>query len=50
VTTSGLRWPLTGGRLDAHSTRGVSNELTDVAASVSITAGTLLVVQPLEAA
>ena len=44
VTTEGLRWALAGERLEPGSTRGVSNELTCERASVSISAGTLLVI------
>jgi thiamine pyrophosphokinase len=46
VTTSGLRWPLRGERLDPGTTRGVSNELTEPVATVSLDAGVLLAVQP----
>lgn len=44
VTTAGLRWPLTDAVLPLGTTRGVSNVVVDVEASVSITAGVLLVV------
>jgi thiamine pyrophosphokinase len=44
VTTVGLRWPLGGETLLSHKTRGISNELLDVAASVVIQSGLLLVV------
>jgi thiamine pyrophosphokinase len=46
VRTSGLRWALTGDRLDPGSTRGVSNELTGPVATVSVDSGVLLAVQP----
>lgn len=46
VETSGLRWNLDGDNLDAGSTRGVSNEFTKETASISVEAGTLLVVVP----
>lgn len=46
VRTGGLRWPLRGERLDAGTTRGVSNELTEPVATVSLDAGVLLAVQP----
>jgi thiamine pyrophosphokinase len=46
VVTEGLRWPLDGGDLPAHSTRGVSNELAAPDATVSLRAGRLLVIQP----
>ncbi len=45
VTTTGLHWPLTGEDLPAGSTRGISNEMTETTATVTLTAGTLLVVQ-----
>ncbi len=44
VVTEGLRWPLHGETLFPHRTRGVSNELTGETASVTLTAGLLLVV------
>jgi len=46
VTTSGLRWPLDGATLAAGATRGVSNEVTDPPAHVTLDAGTLAVVRP----
>ena len=46
VTTSGLRWPLTAEPLPFGTTRGVSNELSGTHATVSVTSGVLLVVQP----
>lgn len=46
VATDGLRWPLDGDDLPAHSTRGVSNELASNVATVSLRAGRLLVIQP----
>lgn len=46
VSTSGLRYPLAGERLLSGSSRGVSNELLDLAASVAVEAGVVLVVQP----
>jgi thiamine pyrophosphokinase len=46
VTTEGLLYPLAGETLAPGSTRGVSNELSGPSASVSLRAGTLLVVQP----
>lgn len=46
VETSGLRWNLNGEDLDAGSTRGVSNEFQEERASVTVEAGTLLVVIP----
>jgi thiamine pyrophosphokinase len=43
VRTEGLRWPLNGERLERGDTRGISNEPIADAASVTITAGRLLV-------
>jgi thiamine pyrophosphokinase len=46
ITTANLRWPLVDDDLECHSTRGISNEMTDTTASVSLRAGHLFVVQP----
>jgi thiamine pyrophosphokinase len=46
VVTAGLLYPLRGEDLRPGTTRGVSNELTDPTATVTLDAGTLLVVQP----
>jgi thiamine pyrophosphokinase len=46
VRTTGLRWPLIDETLPFGSSRGVSNEFTSAVATVSITSGVLLVVQP----
>jgi thiamine pyrophosphokinase len=46
VTTQGLRYPLHGEALGGGTSRGVSNELLDHHALVSVGAGALLVVQP----
>jgi thiamine pyrophosphokinase len=46
VTTAGLRFPLDDAALEPGSTLGVSNELIDVVAHVSVRSGTVLVVQP----
>ncbi|HUF83039.1 MAG TPA: thiamine diphosphokinase [Acidimicrobiia bacterium] len=46
VRTKGLRYPLAGEDLAPGSTRGVSNELTEPVAHVSVEAGTVLAVQP----
>jgi thiamine pyrophosphokinase len=46
VRTEGLRFPLFGETLDAGTTRGVSNEVDGPVAKVSLTKGTLLVIQP----
>jgi len=45
VTTHGLRWPLDGARLQLGSTLGLSNEVADEPASVSVGGGALLVVE-----
>jgi thiamine pyrophosphokinase len=46
IRTTGLRWPLTGDDLLLGSTRGVSNEMTDPTATVSLADGVLLAIQP----
>ncbi|HET7652440.1 MAG TPA: thiamine diphosphokinase [Acidimicrobiales bacterium] len=46
VRTTGLRFALDGERLDAGTTRGVSNELTGNQATITVDGGVLLVVQP----
>jgi len=46
VRTTGLRWQWLGERLDVGSTRGISNEMLERVATVSVGSGTLLVVQP----
>jgi thiamine pyrophosphokinase len=46
VTTNGLKWVLNDGVLEAHSSRGVSNELTATTATISIASGQLFVIQP----
>jgi thiamine pyrophosphokinase len=43
VTTAGLRWTLVGDTLSSTSSRGISNELVTETASVSLTAGAVLV-------
>jgi thiamine pyrophosphokinase len=43
VATAGLRYPLHGETLHRGSTRGVSNELTESQAWISVSAGLLLV-------
>jgi thiamine pyrophosphokinase len=45
VRTTGLRFALDGERLDAGTTRGVSNELTGNQATITVDGGVLLVVQ-----
>lgn len=44
VRTTGLRWHLDGERLDAGSTRGVSNELEGARATVRLDSGIALVI------
>ena len=46
VTTSGLRWPLTGATLSPGTSLGVSNEFVEARATVEIATGVLLSVQP----
>ena len=46
VRTGGLRYPLRGERLDAGTTRGVSNVVERAPATVELDAGTLLAVLP----
>src|SRR5699024_10353581 len=48
VTTEGLRWPLVDASLEAGSTRGISNELLAHDAVVTISHGTMLIIQPSE--
>ena len=45
VTTQGLRWGLDGDRLDAGSSRGLANVVSDPPAVVSVAAGHLLVIE-----
>ena len=46
ITTSGLRWALDGETLASHSTRGVSNQLVDTQATVSLQTGNLFIIRP----
>jgi thiamine pyrophosphokinase len=46
VRTTGLRWPLAGEDLRHGSTRGASNEMTAVVATVTVRDGVLLAIQP----
>ena len=46
ITTSGLRWALDSETLASHSTRGVSNELVEATATVSLQTGNLFVIKP----
>jgi len=45
VTTTGLRYPLAGEALLVGRTRGLSNEVEEAPASVSLAGGTLLVIE-----
>jgi len=45
MTTTGLRWPLSGSKLRAGRSRGLSNEILAAPASVSLARGALLVVE-----
>ncbi|MGH8927852.1 MAG: thiamine diphosphokinase, partial [Acidimicrobiia bacterium] len=44
ISTDGLRWPLAAATLEPGATVGVSNEMREVTATVSVTDGTLLVI------
>jgi len=46
VTTSGLRWALSGERLEAWQSRGLSNVATHDIVNVRVASGTLLVIEP----
>jgi thiamine pyrophosphokinase len=46
VSTSGLRWMLSNDELHPGSTRGVSNEMTESRARVTVREGVLLAIQP----
>jgi thiamine pyrophosphokinase len=46
VRTEGLKWRLDGEVLDAGTTRGVSNEIAEPGATVSVDDGVLAVVLP----
>lgn len=46
VTTTGLRWPLSGEDLAFGTTRGVSNQFRAPLATVTLSQGCLLAVQP----
>ncbi len=46
ITTTGLRWGLTDAELVPGSTRGVSNELVSTTATITVTDGVLLAIQP----
>ena len=44
VTTDRLRWPLSDATLPSGSTRGISNEMTDTTAAVSLRGGVMLAI------
>ncbi len=44
ITTTGLRWRLDGASLTSGSTRGISNEMTDASATVTLRDGKLLAI------
>ncbi len=46
ITTTGLRYPLLGETLHPGSTRGVSNEVVDTRAAVTVESGVLLAILP----
>lgn len=46
VTTEGLRWPLLDADLVAGTSRAMSNEVVDAPATVQVTGGTLVAVEP----
>lgn len=46
VTTNGLKWNVADETLPAHSSRGVSNEFSQLTATVSISSGTLIITRP----
>ncbi len=47
VTTTGLRWPLDDATLSPVSSLGVSNEIVDTEATVTVQSGTVMVARPL---
>jgi len=46
INANGLRWTLSNESLLAHSTRGISNEMTEPQATISVAKGNLFVIQP----
>jgi thiamine pyrophosphokinase len=46
ISTSGLRWPLSGATLEAGSTRGVSNVFEKPVADISVESGVVFAIQP----
>jgi thiamine pyrophosphokinase len=45
ISTAGLKWALTNESLTPHSSRGISNQLTEETATISVQTGSLFVVQ-----
>jgi thiamine pyrophosphokinase len=45
ITTTGLKWALANETLTPHSSRGISNQLADETAIISLQTGSLFVVQ-----
>jgi thiamine pyrophosphokinase len=45
ITTSGLKWALSNESLAPHSSRGISNQLIEESAVISLQAGSLFFVQ-----
>jgi thiamine pyrophosphokinase len=45
ITTQGLKWTLANETLTPHSSRGISNQLIEETATISLQAGSLFVVQ-----
>jgi thiamine pyrophosphokinase len=46
VTTEGLQWPLRGARLDPSTSLGMSNVMQGAVATVNVSEGRLLTIQP----
>jgi thiamine pyrophosphokinase len=46
VTTEGLHWPLRGARLDPSTSLGMSNAMQGAVATVNVSEGRLLTIQP----
>ena len=45
ISTTGLKWALANESLTPHSSRGISNQLTEETATISVQTGSLFVVQ-----
>ena len=45
ISTAGLKWALANESLTPHSSRGISNQLTEETATISVQTGSLFVVQ-----